>query len=382
MNCHKTYWTSDWIVTFVKPIIFPKVDMRKRKFQFFLLVFQILWYHLAIVNDTVLHLQQLPECSFNFCKITSAVLVFWNFCLVSMWYSLILRRKLLRTLFEESRIFHAHFRDRNFQKVRGIMNTVTCVFIFICFASWVTVMTVFITDKNATSIWYRNVSSFKVSFQTDFQENFHRFYLFIYFTNFRDIYVYFPGMVTLFHISFLFLLILSINLCERKLNVCKSAKCVDTFMNMYSHVHSLATALDAATSPEIFFMACYQFSFMYIRISDLYIKLSDLDIVLTTVRMLQNVLPFLFLLMSLAAAEVHSRDMALRKKVKDISFQMSLRPTTSTSADILLRFMDSKPAITFTAWMMFSFKRTLILTSAGVLVTYSILILQFGDQKN
>lgn len=150
---------------------------------------------------------------------------------------------------------------------------------------------------------------------------------------------------------------------------------------MYSKVQEMARCIESTLTLEMLFLACYQYTLMYMRVSDVYLSEIETDPILQIPRWLQNMHIFFFLAMVLAASEAHSRDASLRWKMKNRAFQMSLHTTTPSQAEVIYKLVDSKPPIVFTAWKMCSFTRKFILTSIGMLLTYSFLILQLDGDK-
>ncbi|GBN28591.1 hypothetical protein AVEN_185114-1 [Araneus ventricosus] len=76
------------------------------------------------------------------------------------------------------------------------------------------------------------------------------------------------------------------------------------------------------------------------------------------------------------AAQVHEEDEELRHEVKDIAFQLKNLKGTEESYEALFLFLESKRPLALTASGLFQFKKNLLLSSAGILITYNLLILQ------
>ncbi|GBM78271.1 hypothetical protein AVEN_245205-1 [Araneus ventricosus] len=83
-----------------------------------------------------------------------------------------------------------------------------------------------------------------------------------------------------------------------------------------------------------------------------------------------------FFALTYFASHVSKADEELRKKVKDVAFRLSLQENTRAHSELLVRFMKSKWRLILTAWGVFQFKKSFLFASAGVVITYNLLILQ------
>ncbi|GBN39184.1 hypothetical protein AVEN_15524-1 [Araneus ventricosus] len=80
------------------------------------------------------------------------------------------------------------------------------------------------------------------------------------------------------------------------------------------------------------------------------------------------------------ASEVSKADEELRDKVKDEFFRLTLRKSTKAGSELLGRFMKAKRHLVLTAWGVFQFKKGFLFASAGVVITYNLLILQLNTE--
>ncbi|GBL78162.1 hypothetical protein AVEN_42744-1 [Araneus ventricosus] len=82
------------------------------------------------------------------------------------------------------------------------------------------------------------------------------------------------------------------------------------------------------------------------------------------------------------ASNVGEEDEVLRAKVKDFAYQLSLTKNTYGASKLLSRFIESKRRLFLTALGVFKFTKSLCFTSAGVVITYNLLILTlYGPPK-
>ncbi|GBN75136.1 hypothetical protein AVEN_90700-1 [Araneus ventricosus] len=75
------------------------------------------------------------------------------------------------------------------------------------------------------------------------------------------------------------------------------------------------------------------------------------------------------------ASQVENEDRKLRYEVKDFAFRIK---ETKECSEMLLDFVSSKCHLVLTASGVIQFTKSLLLTSAGILVTYNLLVLQLN----
>ncbi|GBN76444.1 hypothetical protein AVEN_170553-1 [Araneus ventricosus] len=83
-----------------------------------------------------------------------------------------------------------------------------------------------------------------------------------------------------------------------------------------------------------------------------------------------------FFATSYFAAEVSREDSMIRKRMKSVAFNLSV--SKDTKGHLLRRFIQSKTGIVLTAVGVMNFSRGFLLTYAGVLVTYNLLMVQLN----
>ncbi|GBM71517.1 hypothetical protein AVEN_266882-1 [Araneus ventricosus] len=78
------------------------------------------------------------------------------------------------------------------------------------------------------------------------------------------------------------------------------------------------------------------------------------------------------------AAAVSREDSMIRKRMKSVAFNLSVTKDTKGQGELLRRFIQSKTEIVLTAGGVMNFSRGFLLTSAGVLITYNLLLVQLN----
>lgn len=358
-----------WIMTIIKPIILPKIQWKKRKIlNSIFILFVILFFHVChgfFIN----RLLNIYTICYNFtCKKYVVMFVFWSFCTIFLWYAVVLKRRQVMKMFD---FYHSFQRSYNtvFHKLRMILNftTITCFIAFIGNVVYVTSLVV--TDNDLVNKFYDSLRLL----QADLFVKKVILMLYIPFT--RIVILLIPCMSCLFHIALFSSVLHAINLCKNRAMSVNNKKKVNSFLKMYTKIHEFSASVDSAVSLELLILSSYQCSLIYTKISNL-IHSIPLDAVARTQNLFMYLQISLFVVAVFLASEIHNSDVSLKLRMRDVAFQLSLNPENSSCADLLLRFLDSKPVITFTAWKMFNFTRTFFLTSVGALLTYSLLIAQ------
>lgn len=372
----KPFWTSVWIINLIQPIILlkkPKLWKNCINSSFKLAI--IVWFHFLIVGVLKLHINETADCDTSYCRKRLVMLIIWVLCLLIMWYSLVLKKPLVKRMFKLYTAFHDCYRTI-FKRSSLIINILTSLHIAVFIVNIIATMVILFSNEELTNTWYDYVKIFEAGPFTK------RIILFFYFISSRSIFVLFPGMISLLHLTLFMSLNQVINKCSDYIVHLKTGKHVEEFINTYTKIYKMATSVESAISLEMLFMTSYQYSKMYLIISNLYEETSEIDDILKMDLNIQYLQNCLYTLSLFVAADIHARDSSLKSKIKDVAFRMSFSRGTLVYSDVLTRFVDSKEIITFTAWKMFSFTRTFIITSTGVFLTYSILILQIpGSEK-
>lgn len=368
--CIKAFWTSNYIVTLLKPLILPEAEVLKRKWRLLFRILMISWFHTVGIYVMTIHAIEFRNTDISVRKKIHIVLIMWNLFSFIMWYSMIFNRASVRKMFSEYKSFETYFKDCSPRWYKIIINAMTS-----------SILLIYLISIVAFIIYLLMNDDFKIVIFKDFQDigtNIHikKMLIFFYLVSSRTVFTFFPSVVMVFHISLMAHLILTISYCKKEMQN-KTEKSLESFMKKYSRVHRMATTFESAVSLETLFLTFYQYSLMYFLISNLFgFGMNFNDILTEIFHVLHCIQPFLYIAMLLAASEVNNQDNLLRTAVKNWVFRLSIHHTTSGNSDMLSKFMYSKPVITFTAWKMFSFTRTFIVTSTGALLTYSLLVMQ------
>lgn len=359
-----------WIMKVIEPIILPKIKIAKRNtICFVVTLLLILWSHTFEMYTIKINVTDFIMCGTSVCKKGVSMVVFLHTCIFCMWYALVFKRKAVVELLKEYHAFHRSYRI--FLRKSGLfINAVTIIYILICIGNVVAFMGILGTDDDLTNLWYSYLDLFPADISVK------RTVLFIYFLFSRTFFMFFPCILSLFHITLFVSLCHALKLCEIYAASICARKDIDIFMKMYTGIHRFSSTVESAISLEMFFMSCYQYSISYQIISTLYDSRNSIDTIMKIQVYLLYLQVLLFAATVFAASEVQNRDISLKVKIRGLIFELSLSTENLKSADFLSRFLDSKPTITFSAWKMFSFTRTFFITSIGVILTYSILILQ------
>ncbi|GBO00108.1 hypothetical protein AVEN_265419-1 [Araneus ventricosus] len=83
-----------------------------------------------------------------------------------------------------------------------------------------------------------------------------------------------------------------------------------------------------------------------------------------------------FFCMAYSAGGVYEKDQKLRKTIKEISFSLRCSEGTKRDGKLLLEFIRSREKLIFTGNGVFAFTKSFLLSSAGVLISYNLLLLQ------
>ncbi|GBO00581.1 hypothetical protein AVEN_133641-1 [Araneus ventricosus] len=103
------------------------------------------------------------------------------------------------------------------------------------------------------------------------------------------------------------------------------------------------------------------------------------DAIVTLKKIIFGTLNFVaFFATSYSAAEVSRKDERIRKRIKSVAFNRYVQKDTKEQGDLLQRFVQSKAEIVLSAGGVMNFSRGFLLTSAGVLITYNLLLVQLN----
>lgn len=367
--------SSIWIIKLIRPIILPReAGVKKKSFGFFLSAFTILLLHFLVAFRLKIHVGEASTCDSSNCKKNRMMLALWTVCILCNWYSFVFNGTSVRKLFKDFVIFCNCYRavlKRSFV----VLNVTIFLFIFVLVAYLAAIMTIFVADDDITREWYEYIKILDVGISTK------RMFVFLYVASSKVLFMLFPGMVSLLHITLFTSLNRALALCDRQIKRLTAGKRVESFIRTYANIHKMAATIESAISLEILFATSYQFSMLYRAISNFFEAETAEDAIMIVETKIQYIHPILYIATILVAADIDARDMRLRKQIKNAAFNMSFLKENLIHSDLLSKFVDSTEAISFSAWGMFKFNRTFLVTSAGVLLTYSILIMQLPTSE-
>ncbi|GBM61919.1 hypothetical protein AVEN_69575-1 [Araneus ventricosus] len=132
-------------------------------------------------------------------------------------------------------------------------------------------------------------------------------------------------------------------------------------------------------SLQILFLCCANFSDIFAVVSYA-LGFSDYpDALVILSVMVFGTLNFVsFFATSYFAAEVSREDEKIRKRIKTVAFNSSVKKDNKVQGDLLQSFLQSKAEIVLSAGGVMNFSRGFLLTSAGVLISYNLLLIQLN----
>ncbi|GBM97992.1 hypothetical protein AVEN_98530-1 [Araneus ventricosus] len=195
--------------------------------------------------------------------------------------------------------------------------------------------------------------------------------------------LFIPLLLTVLYIQCCLILSQLIKQCTEKLRISKDCGnkqiAVQCFIRDYSFCHELVLLTEAALSLQIFWLLSSHFTIIFVLISTFFgfynFSVSILDVENSTFSVLQGIS---FFAVMFYASQVESEDRKLRNEVKDLAFRLKLSTETKECSETLLDFINSKCHQALTASDVVQFRKSLLLTSAGFLVTYNLLVLQLN----
>lgn len=193
------------------------------------------------------------------------------------------------------------------------------------------------------------------------------------------VFVFLPGILIFLKISLFLSLNSMLSVSIKNLLSLKTENRIKYFIGIYVNIHNFAKAIESAVSVSMLFLTCYQYSLLYIVLSELYDNKPETDAIFRIEKWVRYLQILLFLTLVVIASEVHEKDVALRAAVKDVAFQISQK--NPKISDILVKFMNSKQKLSFSAWGMFRFTRGIYASSIGVLITYGLLLIQLNKSE-
>lgn len=302
-------------------------------------------------------------------KVNVTSILFRSF-LIQSWITLYLKRKDLQKLTHVITKYHI----KNIKCPVLLFNAVVIVFL-LSSSVVLTGAVVVLWNQNATiDRWFKRLS---FGMNSD-----HRIMKFAYVSGHMFINKIFshilPILLCLFYSSLCYGLIQMIKECRDLLTCSKeSFDVVQKFINFYSTVHDLSAYVESTISSHVFWLISALLLTVFNQLSKMlsYYKFyPSLFIEETYFQVLGDMSVFL---VPYFASKASEEDSKLRRKVKNIAFKMRLSKETELHGNVLSNIIHYKAAIVFTANGLFAFKKSFLLNSLGILLTYNILYLQF-----
>ncbi|KAG8190601.1 hypothetical protein JTE90_017866 [Oedothorax gibbosus] len=151
---------------------------------------------------------------------------------------------------------------------------------------------------------------------------------------------------------------------------------ISEFINEYQNVHELASLFELAISRQVFLINACHFVMVFkvvakvLRFRKFY---PSIFIENTSFEILHCVS---FFCITYFAARVHEKDKLLRRAVESNAFRLWTSKDSRRCGRVLSQFIRSKKPIVFSAFDIYNFKKSLLLASAAVAVSYNLLVLQ------
>ncbi|GBN34368.1 hypothetical protein AVEN_57897-1 [Araneus ventricosus] len=196
-----------------------------------------------------------------------------------------------------------------------------------------------------------------------------------------------PLMLSLFYVHLCLILSRLIELCREQLsfitNSCNLQYAVPCFIRNYKTLHELTSLTESALSLQVFWLLVAHFVMVFLWLSAILgFYQHEGGALSTEMQMFAPIVGFSLFSILFFASRINKEDDELRLRVKDVAFELSLRTETMDSSKLLLRFIESKQQLVFTAWSVFHFRKSFLFVCAGVLISYNLLILQLNQHSS
>ncbi|GBO14989.1 hypothetical protein AVEN_77151-1, partial [Araneus ventricosus] len=207
-----------------------------------------------------------------------------------------------------------------------------------------------------------------------------------YFLSTRIFKLFCPLLLTALYIQCCLVLSMLIKQCTNELRISTHSSnkqnAFRSFLRYYGFCHELFLFTEAALSLQIFWLLSSHFTIIFILISTFFnfygFSVSILDVEHSIFSVIQGIS---FFAVIFYASQVESEDRKLRYEVKDFAFRLKLLTETKECSETLLDFVNSRCRLVLTASGVIQFTKSLLLTSAGFLVTYNLLVLQLNPPQ-
>nr|XP_015903969.2 uncharacterized protein LOC107436688 [Parasteatoda tepidariorum] len=188
-----------------------------------------------------------------------------------------------------------------------------------------------------------------------------------------------PSLLSIIYITWCNALCEAVKRCKDMIRIPTANKTLDylPFIQEYTYTYNLIAEIENIFSSHVFCLIGANFFVFFLSFTQLVGFTSIFDMPQKTenftILLVQGVLLFVIIY---KAAKVGEEDRLVRKKVKDLVFFLLSSKETCHNGNFLSEFLNSKPNITLTAGGAFTFTKSLLFTTVGVIITYNLLILQ------
>ncbi|GBN22764.1 hypothetical protein AVEN_182049-1 [Araneus ventricosus] len=335
--------------------------------------------HVFTAYSLALSASDITKCEDFICLKYILSLSVWDVLNLATWYSMYIRRTHIKSLLKVfATLENQH--GYNISGYKSVINILLGVLLLLCLALFGTIIFLLLNDAVETQSWFMNltfISNISSTFPVKVA------LAVVYITGTRIFRSVTPLLLTLFYVQCCLVLSHVIKETSEQLCILRSsedkAHKIQNFIRHYNIAHGLVSLTESALSLQVFWLMSSHFSVIFSTISKILGFYEHNSVVYNTenysLTSLQNISFFLIIYF---ASKVNSEDVEMREAVKNIAFQLSLVKEYKECSDLQLRFIQSKRELVLTAWGVFRFTRNFLFTSAGVLITYNLLILQLN----
>lgn len=288
--------------------------------------------------------------------------------LIANWLSFYLKRKHTKSLISSFKLHKTATIN-----CRYFVNILTTAFLLFYIFQSSMIVKVLWTDKTTTKRLFE-----RISFDTVNNLK-HLTKVGIYSVYYICIELYsevLPLLITLYYTSWCFVIKRAIESCEAQFtNSHWDRRMVSNFINEYKSIYRLAAQFESAMSRQVFFLNACHFIVVFIQVA----KVLHFRRFYPSVFIEKTSFPILhtisFFAITYFAGKVHEKDQMLRHRVQDLAFHLESSKSSMKYGRILNQFIRSKEAVVFSACEIYNFKKSLLLASVGVVISYNLLVL-------
>ncbi|KAF8773209.1 hypothetical protein HNY73_015889 [Argiope bruennichi] len=297
------------------------------------------------------------------------------------WYFMYVRRNAVKGLLKAIGNTEKKFRYKT-EKDKFYVVCFTIVFLVLCVVMLGMTFLLIYSNNSEADFWFQRFI-FKNNIEMSLlPKRIFTFTLIAISQNFKYVV---PLLMTFFYIQISLVIRRLIIQCMERLDAASSDALkpmpIELFIHLYQDIHDTTLMVESVFSVPIFWLMFCHFMAVFLifsKVLSLNIFLSDPILKLeTSIYGLLQCLAFFGL--TYFASLVSEADERLEQKANDVAFRLSLRSNTKAHSELLLRFIKSKSRLVLTAWGVFYFKKKILFASAGVVITYNLLILQLYE---